>query len=191
MSAGVRRVGHLGRAPCESDFTVRPRLSNKLRTADGAHQRDTGEDIRLSAKIKRGPGDDEFVEGEAERSLALRLQPILERSHIQSGGAADTVGTCGLGERRAALRPSGGGGVLPGWTVRTALDLPDPNFSPVWKSRDPLYISDPARSLEHRDKRNWTPGRGRLKSRLHCAAQIQIQVKNSRRGTPTSHQRRH
>ncbi|KAJ1129578.1 hypothetical protein NDU88_007945 [Pleurodeles waltl] len=50
-STGVRRVGHPERAPYESDFTVRPRLSNKLRTADGAYQQDTGEDIRLSAKI--------------------------------------------------------------------------------------------------------------------------------------------
>ncbi|KAJ1108340.1 hypothetical protein NDU88_005716 [Pleurodeles waltl] len=50
-STGVRRVGHPGRAPYESDFTVRPRHSNKVRTADGAHQRDSGEDLRLSAKI--------------------------------------------------------------------------------------------------------------------------------------------
>ncbi|KAJ1108341.1 hypothetical protein NDU88_005717 [Pleurodeles waltl] len=31
-----------------------------------------------------------------------------------------------------------------------ALGLPDPNFSLAKKSRDPPYISDPARSLEHR-----------------------------------------
>ncbi|KAJ1207722.1 hypothetical protein NDU88_003112 [Pleurodeles waltl] len=42
---------HPGRALYESDFTSRPRHSYKLRAADGAHQRDIGEDIRLAAKI--------------------------------------------------------------------------------------------------------------------------------------------
>ncbi|KAJ1174921.1 hypothetical protein NDU88_000212 [Pleurodeles waltl] len=51
-----------------------------------------------------------------------------------SGGAAGSVGTCRPGERRAALRPSGGGGVLPGWTARSALGLQDQDFSPVKKS---------------------------------------------------------
>ncbi|KAJ1159384.1 hypothetical protein NDU88_012051 [Pleurodeles waltl] len=50
-SIGVRRVGHPGRAPYQSDLTARPRLSYKLRAADGAHQQDIGEDIRISAKI--------------------------------------------------------------------------------------------------------------------------------------------
>ncbi|KAJ1207721.1 hypothetical protein NDU88_003111 [Pleurodeles waltl] len=54
-SSGVRGTGHPGRALYEFDFTARPRLSYKLRTADGAHRRDIGEDIRLSAKIKGAP----------------------------------------------------------------------------------------------------------------------------------------
>ncbi|KAJ1088907.1 hypothetical protein NDU88_002061 [Pleurodeles waltl] len=53
-STGVRGTGHPGRALYESDCIVRPRLSYKLRTADGAHRQDTGEDIRLSDKLK-GP----------------------------------------------------------------------------------------------------------------------------------------
>ncbi|KAJ1180529.1 hypothetical protein NDU88_005750 [Pleurodeles waltl] len=69
-----------------------------------------------------------------------RLRSPLDRGRgriAPSVGAAGAVGTCGLGERHAALRPSGGGGVLPGWTVRMALGLPDPHFSPVKKSRGP------------------------------------------------------
>ncbi|KAJ1173515.1 hypothetical protein NDU88_005347 [Pleurodeles waltl] len=92
-SAGVRRVGHPGRAPYESDFTVRPRLSYKLRAADGAHQRDIGEDIRLSAKIIGAQWT--TILSSAERGLALHLAPILGRGHIRAWRAS-TKGQCKL-----------------------------------------------------------------------------------------------
>ncbi|KAJ1090070.1 hypothetical protein NDU88_003210 [Pleurodeles waltl] len=76
-SAGVRRVGYPGRAPYESDFTVRPRLSNKLRTADGAHQRDTGEDIRLSAKII---GAQWTMREKLEPGARVPISPVTPRS---------------------------------------------------------------------------------------------------------------
>ncbi|KAJ1107819.1 hypothetical protein NDU88_005208 [Pleurodeles waltl] len=80
-STGLGRAGHLGRALYESDFPASPRLSYKLRAADGAHRRDIGEDIRLSAKTTRAPGT---TSSSAKRGLALHLASILGRGHVRA-----------------------------------------------------------------------------------------------------------
>ncbi|KAJ1150872.1 hypothetical protein NDU88_003659 [Pleurodeles waltl] len=202
-------------------------------------------------KDNRGPVDNEFVECEAVRGLALHLVPILGRGHIwawrastkgqckhvlyeplgrraaerrswdpggkwsrgssaglpgdgeetlrcrneegqhrlrgpldrgrgrtaPSGGAADAVGTCGLGVRRAVLRPSGGGRVLPGRTVRTTLGLPDPNFSLAKKSRGPQTsrtLLDPS-STEVRGTRH--PGGALYKSNFTARPRLRYKLR--------------
>ncbi|KAJ1188029.1 hypothetical protein NDU88_004794 [Pleurodeles waltl] len=190
-----------------------------------------GRDSRSSGPLRRGPVDNELVKREAERSLALRLAPILGRSHIRAWRAS-TKGQCEhvlyepLGRRAAERRdwgpgrkrslrssagpPGDGEETLQRRTeerqrrLRGSLDrvarmhrperrsgrhswdlltggapccaLPErwrrsparvdrvngagparPELFSGEEEQRPPYISDPARSLEHRGRRNWTP----------------------------------
>ncbi|KAJ1090071.1 hypothetical protein NDU88_003211 [Pleurodeles waltl] len=147
MLCSDRAVEVVGAGPARPRFFAREEERRPSDTSGPPDSHERRERHDWGPGIKWSRGSSAGLPGDGEETLRRRteegqrwLRGPLDRGRgriAPSGGAADAVGTCGLGERRAALCPSGGGKVLPGWTVRAAMGLLDPNFSPAKKSGGP------------------------------------------------------